>query len=143
MGYSTGPSTALPLAPIHDDYHRKNLLVVGDTITALLDWDGCHPDWLLLDMSVATWEFCLDKPAHTLYLPQAQAFVGAYVAAGGPVSEDELALVIPLMRLRRVIEILFDLQKAVTGDGWNADAAEYLVHNLVALENLAQLRLLD
>ncbi len=133
----------LRMAPIHDDYHRKNLLLVENEISALIDWDGCHPDWLLLDTSVATWEFCVDKAAHTMNIAPAQEFVQAYREAGGPIKEDEIDLVIPLICLRRVIEILSDLQKAVTGDGWNADTAEYLVHNLIALEKLAHLSLFD
>lgn len=129
----------LLLAPIHDDYHRKNLLLTGDTVTALLDWDGCHPDWLLLDLSVAAWEFCVDKRQHTLQLGQAQNFVDAYAQAGGPLRRNEHRLIIPLICCRRMIEILSDLQKAVTGDGWDADCAEYLVHNLRSLENLRRL----
>lgn len=64
---------------VHDDYHDNNLLVEGERVTALLDWDGCHPDWLLLDLSNAIWEFCHDDEAHTLDPAAAQSiFTGIY-----------------------------------------------------------------
>ncbi|MDQ3247938.1 MAG: phosphotransferase [Chloroflexota bacterium] len=131
----------LVVAPIHDDYHRKNLLVDDEGITALLDWDGCHPDWLLWDVATATWEFCLDKQAHTLVVPQAQAFLQAYTAANSLVSPATFDLIIPFMRARRMIEILSDLRVIVTDQPWPDGHTEYIVHNLIALDNLRSLLL--
>jgi homoserine kinase type II len=122
--------------PIHDDYYRNNLLMDGEEISALLDWDGCHPDWLILDVSTALWEFCLEEPAHTLNTAHAQAFLDAYCAAEGPVTAEEFDLIVPLIRVRRMIEVISALQGIVTGEEWNEGHAEYLVHNLISLENL-------
>lgn len=123
-------------APIHDDYHDNNLLAEGERITALLDWDGCHPDWLILDLSVATWEFCKEKQHNTINIQHAQAFLQAYAAAGGPIATELFDLVVPFIRCRRMIEILSTLHGISTGEAWNEDHAEYMLHNLLALEEL-------
>lgn len=125
---------------VHDDYHDNNLLVEGEQVTALLDWDGCHPDWLLLDLSNAVWEFCHDDEAHTLDTAAAQAFLQAYGQAGGPVTAQEVDLIIPLIRCRRMIEVIWSLRGMATGSAWD-ESPDYLVHNLIALENLQTIRL--
>ncbi len=125
---------------LHDDFHGGNLLVADGEVTALLDWDGCHPDWLLFDLSNAIWEFCHDDDTHALVLKDAQAFLQAYAAAGGPVTEAEFALIIPFIRCRRMIEILTALRGIATGEAWD-ESPDYLVHNLLSLENLQGIRL--
>ena len=131
---------ALTSGLVHDDYHDNNLLVEGEQVTALLDWDGCHPDWLLLDLSNAVWEFCHDDEAHTLDTAATQAFLQAYGQAGGPVTAHEVDLIIPLIRCRRMIEVIWSLRGMATGSAWD-ESPDYLVHNLIALENLRGLQL--
>lgn len=135
-----GADRPLTVGLLHDDYHRKNLLVEGERVTALLDWDGCHPDWLVLDVATAMWEFCLDQQAHTLVVKDAQTFLTAYAEAGGPVTTQEYDLIIPFIRCRRMIEILTALRGIVTGEGWD-ESPDYLVHNLISLENLRGIKL--
>lgn len=125
---------------LHDDFHGGNLLMADGEVTALLDWDGCHPDWLLFDLSNALWEFCSDDDNHTLSAPDALALLNAYTAAEGPVSEAEYDLIIPAIRCRRLIEILTALRGIATGEAWD-DSPDYLVHNLIALETLPTARL--
>ncbi len=120
---------------IHDDYHGNNLLLEDGQVTALLDWDGCHPDWLVLDVANGLWEFCQDKDTHALDVHAARSFLDAYVAAGGVVPEQEFDLLIPAIRCRRMIEIMASLQGIVLGEVWD-ESPDYLVHNLIALENL-------
>jgi len=127
---------AVTWGPIHDDYHHNNLLTEGNTICALLDWDGCHPDWLVLDLSNALWEFCLEDELHRLNLSHAQEFLAGYRTANGPVPSAEYDLIIPFIRCRRMIEVISALQGVITGEAWDAGHAEYLVHNLLSLENL-------
>ena len=136
-------TNARPLAegPMHDDYHRKNLLVEDGTISAFLDWDGCHRDWLVMDLATAIWEFCLEKAAHKLNLDHGRAFLAAYAAAQGPVTAPEFDLIVPFIRCRRMIEVVSVLQGIVTGETWNEDHAEYLVHNLISLDNLRAVQL--
>jgi Ser/Thr protein kinase RdoA (MazF antagonist) len=130
----------LTVGPVHDDYHDNNLLVDEAQVTALLDWDGCHPDWLLWDVSNALWEFCHDDETHALVVKDAQDFLWAYTAAGGPVTAAEYELIIPFIRCRRMIEVLGSLHGIVTGGAWD-ESPDYLVHNLIALENLRGIRL--
>lgn len=125
---------------LHDDFHGGNLLVANGEVTALLDWDSCHPDWLLFDLSNAIWEFCHDDDTHALVVNDAQAFLQAYVVAGGPVTGAEFALIIEFIRCRRMIEILTALRGIATGEAWD-ESPDYLVHNLLSLENLQGIRL--
>ena len=111
----------------------------GD-VTALLDWDSCHPDWLLFDLSNAIWEFGLDDDNHTLVVENAHAFLRTYAEAGGPIAEAEFALIIEFIRCRRMIEILTALRGIATGEAWD-ESPDYLVHNLLSLENLRGIRL--
>jgi Ser/Thr protein kinase RdoA (MazF antagonist) len=126
---------SLLLAPMHGDYYRRNLLVEGDRITAVLDWDECGPEWLALELGRAIWEFCKCKHRHTLDVADARVFLAAYREAEGPVPESEADLLIPFMRAIRVIEILLDLTHAARGQDWDA---EYALHNLHSLANLEQ-----
>ena len=136
----TRSGRALTSGLLHDDFHGGNLLVANGEVTALLDWDGCHPDWLLFDLSNATWEFCHDDDAHTLVVQEAQAFLQAYAAAGGPITAAEFDLVVGFIRCRRMIEILTALRGIATGGAWD-ESPDYLVHNLLSLENLRGIRL--
>lgn len=123
---------------VHDDYHDNNLLAEGAQITALLDWDDCHPDWLVLDLSNGMWEFChVDE---SLDITAAQAFLQAYTEASGPVTPAEFALLIPFIRCRRMMEVMVSLRGMATGSAWD-ESPDYLVHNLIALENLHTSRL--
>jgi homoserine kinase type II len=125
---------------LHDDFHGGNLLVAEGEVTALLDWDGCHPDWLLFDLSNALWEFCSDDDNHTLAAGDALACLNAYTVAKGPIPDSEFDLIIPAIRCRRLIEILTALRGIATGEAWD-ESPDYLVHNLIALENLQAVRL--
>jgi Ser/Thr protein kinase RdoA (MazF antagonist) len=123
----------LHFAPIHGDYYSRNLLVEGERVTAVLDWDDCQSEWLVLELGRAVWEFCKCKRRHTLQLPRARAFLRAYQEAGGPVPQRELDLLVPFMRYTRLMEVLSDLTRAARGQGWDA---EDTLHNLLSLENL-------
>ncbi len=136
VGHLIASQRPIAFGIIHDDFYERNLLVRHRRITALLDWDGCHPDWLMMDVSNAVWEFCQDQPAHTLDVGAARAFIDTYLAAGGPITCNELDLLIPFIRFRRVLETLSGLQNAIHGEQWDAGFADYAVHTLVALENL-------
>lgn len=123
-------------APIHGDFYERNLLVQDGVITALLDWDGCHPDWLLLDLSNAVWEFCRSSDEHTLDLPRAHEFIRAYRDADGPIERAELDMLTPFIRFRMLLEALSGLQNVINGEPWNEDFAAYTLHNLRSLESL-------
>jgi len=136
-------SSKRPLAHgvIHDDFYKRNLLVRDGRITALLDWDGCHPDWLMMDLSNAAWAFCDRDDEHTLDVDAARSFVESYLDAGGPIQCSELDLLVPFIRFRRVLETLSGLQNVVNGEQWDEGFGEYELHTLLALENLRDLTL--
>src|SRR5207253_8395622 len=68
----------LQFAPIHGDYYRGNLLVEEDRVSAVLDWEECHPDWLAGELGRALWEFCKSETHQILQVDRAREFLGAY-----------------------------------------------------------------
>ena len=113
---------------IHGDFFRGNVLVAGDRAVGLLDWEEATVDWQAYDLANGVWEFChlggddFDRAAGA-------RFVAAYRAAGGPVPADEDDLLVPLIRVRRIMEVL----RAPTDRhvDW-----EYQRHNLRAFAHL-------
>ena len=73
-----GSGRPLPFAPVHGDYYRRNLLAEGDRITAVIDWEECHPDWLVLELAQSLWELCKCDARDTLHGDRAAAFLRAY-----------------------------------------------------------------
>lgn len=124
----------LLFAPTHGDYYRGSLLVEGDRITAVLDWDECQPEWLAWELARALWEFCKCKQSHTLQTVRVPTFLQAYREAGGPVTRTDFDLLVPFIRCVRLMEVLFALGEAVRGEPWDA---RYTLHNLLSLENLS------
>jgi Ser/Thr protein kinase RdoA (MazF antagonist) len=89
---------------IHADFFPGNLLVDDGRATAVLDWEEARLDWPAIDLAAGVWHFC----RHDLEVDdwEARAFVAAYRAAGGVVPPAEDELLIPLIRAKRVLEVL-------------------------------------
>ena len=81
---------ALPALTIHGDYRRANLLVGGDEVSAVLDFDRCRLEARVLDvaMGVSSLARGTDK-REFLDTDLARAFVSAYIEEGG-LNEKEL-----------------------------------------------------
>ncbi len=124
---------ALTCGPIHGDYYRRNLLVRDGMITAVIDWDNAHPDFLMQEVAWSTWEFCQTASGDDLHPERARAFVQAYRDAGGPCKAEEFALLIPFIRWRLREEIRFNLAAAAAGQDWDP---EYVDDELRAFERL-------
>jgi len=124
---------ALTCGPIHGDYYRRNLLVRDGMITAVIDWDNAHPDFLMQEVAWSTWEFCQTASGDDLHHDRARAFVEAYRDAGGPCKAEEFALLIPFIRWRLREEIRFNLAAAAAGHDWDP---EYVDEELRAFERL-------
>ncbi len=124
---------ALTCGPIHGDYYRRNLLVRNGMITAILDWDYAHLDFLMQEVAWSTWEFCQTVSGDDLHLERARAFVQDYRDAGGPCKAEEFALLIPFIRWRLREEIRFNLAAAAAGQDWDP---EYVDEELRAFERL-------
>jgi Ser/Thr protein kinase RdoA (MazF antagonist) len=94
----------------------------------VIDWEEARIDWLTWDLANAVGTFCfagddLDRPA-------ARGFVDAYREAGGTAPPEEEDLLVPLMRAKRILEVL--RAPADRDPRW-----EHQRHNLRALRNLA------
>jgi Ser/Thr protein kinase RdoA (MazF antagonist) len=122
----------LPWGVIHGDYFPGNVLVAEDArVTAILDWEEAHADWLTWDLACAAGSFCshgddFDRGAF-------RRFAAAYRAAGGPAREADDDLLEPLLRVKRVLEIL----RAPTDRDPRWDLQDRNVRSLAALANSA------
>jgi len=99
--YETRP---LATSLVHGDFFPGNVLVTADRVVAVIDWEEAQFDWVTWDLAGALGSFCgvddgFDGAA-------AARFVAAYRAAGGPAAPDDDDLLVPLLRVKRILEIL-------------------------------------
>jgi CBS domain-containing protein len=103
----------------HNDIFEGNLLVHRGRVSAVLDWEEADIDWQVWDLASSLWPFCSD--GDRLHQRAATEFFTAYRAAGGTVPSDEDDLIVPLIRARRILEVVraltdrhprWDLQQA-------------------------------
>jgi Ser/Thr protein kinase RdoA (MazF antagonist) len=127
-------------APTHGDFYAGNVLVdgAGGRISAVIDWDDAHPDWLVYELARATWEFCRSKKEKTLDENRAFDFMRNYTEAEGVVSPVDFDLLIELMCAVRLQEVLFALAETISGE---FSDLEYTLFNLLSLENLRGIKL--
>jgi Ser/Thr protein kinase RdoA (MazF antagonist) len=118
------PQTGL----VHGDFFPGNVLVDDDdAASGVIDWDESRLDWLSWDLANAIGTFCTARD--DVDGAAAREFLAAYRAAGGTAPRDEEGLLVPLMRVKRILEVL----RAPT-DGeprW-----DHQRHNLRVLERL-------
>jgi Ser/Thr protein kinase RdoA (MazF antagonist) len=119
--------------PIHGDYYRRNLLVSHGVITAVLDWDDAHPDFLLHEVAWSAWEFGKTAAGDDWHPERARAFVDAYRVAGGPCQADEYNLLLPFIRWRLREEVRYNLAAAAAGERWDP---EYVDTEISAFQRL-------
>jgi Ser/Thr protein kinase RdoA (MazF antagonist) len=119
---------ALTCGPIHGDYYRRNLLVSRGAISALLDWDDAHHDFLMQEVAWSAWEFAKTPSGDDWYRERARTFVQAYRAAGGPCHEDEYSLLLPFIRWRLREEVRYNLAAAAVGERWDPEYVDKEEH---------------
>jgi Ser/Thr protein kinase RdoA (MazF antagonist) len=88
----------------HNDIFEGNVLIDQDRVTALLDWEEATIDWQAWDLASGLWPFCQD--GDRLDQLALREFLTVYRAAGGTVPPDEDELIVPLIRARRMLEVL-------------------------------------
>jgi Ser/Thr protein kinase RdoA (MazF antagonist) len=95
-----------PLATslVHGDFFPGNVLVTADRVVAVIDWEEAQFDWVIWDLAGALGSFCgvddgFDRAA-------AARFVAAYRAAGGTAAPDDDDALLPLVRVKRILEVL-------------------------------------
>jgi Ser/Thr protein kinase RdoA (MazF antagonist) len=92
---------------VHGDLFPGNVLVdAAGAVSAVIDWDEAQHDWLAWDLAMAVGTFCADGDAGPLDEGAVRAFVAAYRDAGGLVPPQEDDLLVPLVRVKRVLEVL-------------------------------------
>ena len=82
---------------IHGDYYRGNILCAGGEIAGIIDWHDAETATLALELAGAVFELCREGEL----VPKVQLardFIGAYCDSGGPVPEQEIALLLQYMR---------------------------------------------
>jgi Ser/Thr protein kinase RdoA (MazF antagonist) len=87
----------------HNDIFPGNVLVQDGQVTALLDWEEADIDWLVWDLACSTWPSC--DAADDVNVAIAE-FAAAYRNAGGRVPPEEDDLIVPLIRVKRMLEVL-------------------------------------
>jgi Ser/Thr protein kinase RdoA (MazF antagonist) len=71
----------------------------------VLDWEELAVDWTAYDLASGLWPFCADASGELD--PEAMTeFVAAYRGAGGTVPVEEDELLVPLIRVKRIVELL-------------------------------------
>jgi Ser/Thr protein kinase RdoA (MazF antagonist) len=101
----TAGTRSVTVGVTHNDIFPGNVLVHDGQVTALLDWEEADVDWLVWDLASSIVPFCstaegdLDRYA-------AQEFLDSYRAASGRVPPEEDDLILPLLRVKRILEVL-------------------------------------
>lgn len=114
---------------VHGDFFRGNLLVREEEIVALIDWEEAHVGSLVSELANGVWEFTKSKATDDFDREEGARFIDAYREAGGPVPREEEELIVPLIRAKRVLELLR------APDDRHVDW-DYQAHNLRSAENL-------
>jgi Ser/Thr protein kinase RdoA (MazF antagonist) len=114
---------------IHGDFFPGNVLVSSDALVGLIDWEEAQIDWPVWDLAGAIGSFCC--AGDDLDLDACRRFVDDYRSAGGIAPPRDDDLLVPLVRVKRILEVL----RAPTDrhPRW-----EHQRRNLRSLENLGR-----
>ena len=113
---------------IHGDFFPGNVLLAAGETTGIIDWEEAHTDWLSWDLAKALGTFCF--AADELDTAAAHRFLTTYREAGGTAPREEEDMLVPLMRIKRILEVL----RAPTD---REPRWQHQRHNLRALQHLA------
>jgi homoserine kinase type II len=106
----------LPAVPCHFDFHHDNLLFQRGALTGLLDLDLAHLDTRVADIASSISLDCLAPPAYNEIDPEAaRAFVAGYTEHT-PLRDDELQLIVPLVRAAIVSLVAWRLAHWAVGE---------------------------
>jgi Ser/Thr protein kinase RdoA (MazF antagonist) len=95
----------LPASLVHGDFFPGNVLMSGDEAVAVVDWEEAQVDWLTWDLANAVGTFC-SGAGEDLDRAAGERFVAAYRAAGGTAAPRDDELLEPLVRVKRILEVL-------------------------------------
>ncbi|GFR42782.1 hypothetical protein Agub_g3745 [Astrephomene gubernaculifera] len=101
----------LPMQLIHGDLHYDNVMVEGEVVSGLLDFEFCALDWRAMELAVALSKYVgEDDP-----LPLCQRFVTGF-AQHGRLTEAEIAAVPDLINLRIFSNAVYFTGRALAGE---------------------------
>ncbi|KAG2486656.1 hypothetical protein HYH03_014712 [Edaphochlamys debaryana] len=101
----------LPMQLIHGDLHYDNVMVVGDSVSGLLDFEFCAFDWRAMELAVALSKYVgEDEP-----LPLCERFITGY-AQHGVLNENEIAAIPDLINLRIFSNAVYFTGRAIAGE---------------------------
>ncbi|HKX14276.1 MAG TPA: phosphotransferase, partial [Propionibacteriaceae bacterium] len=101
----TANTRNLTVGVTHNDVFPGNVLVRGGQVAALLDWEEADIDWLVWDLASSLGPFC-SAPDGDLDVNAMQEFLDSYRGARGRVPPEEDDLIVPLLRVKRILEVL-------------------------------------
>ena len=125
----------LPSIPVHGDYWEGNLIVRGDKVVGVVDWDECTVDWRAIEIIDAACSFGRGENDYDFNPVAANEFLNLYVQAGGEILEQEREALLPLRKIRLLWETLYELGRAC--QGFPLDQA-HLWGNLISLDGVAE-----
>jgi Ser/Thr protein kinase RdoA (MazF antagonist) len=89
----------------HNDIFPGNVLVDDGHVTALLDWEEADVDWQVGGLASSIGPFCSTADG-ALDDKAAKEYIDSYRVAGGRVPPEEDDLIVPLLRIKRILEVL-------------------------------------
>lgn len=122
---------------MHGDFYPGNLIGRDGRIVAVIDWDEARVEWPFWEVGRAMWECCHRPDWQSLDLPKAREFFAAYRSANPP--DFPAALLVPVMRHTRLVDVLWDLDEAARVGEWDEENSDFHLRNLQAMEWLAGL----
>lgn len=93
LGYESLPDTL-----VHGDFHTENIFFQRRRLTAILDFDLVHLDTRLADLALAIAGDCPEPPAYMAIDPESVSTLVAAYHAESPLSEQEINLIVPMIR---------------------------------------------
>lgn len=101
----------LPMQLIHGDLHYDNVMVVGDQVSGLLDFEFCAYDWRAMELAVALSKYVgEDDP-----LPLCERFVSGFVQHG-ELTPQEVEAIPDLINLRIFSNAVYFTGRAIAGE---------------------------
>ncbi|KAG1667858.1 hypothetical protein FOA52_011046 [Chlamydomonas sp. UWO 241] len=101
----------LPLQLIHGDLHYDNVMVVGDTVSGLLDFEFCSYDFRTMELAVALSKYVGEAEPLSL----CERFVSGYVEKG-QLSPGEIDALPDLINLRIFSNTVYFTGRAIAGE---------------------------
>lgn len=101
----------LPMQIIHADIHYDNVLVIGDRVSGILDFEFCGYDFRAMELAVALSKYVdEDEP-----LPFIEAFVDGY-SEHGQLTPAEISAIPDLIMLRILSNVVYYASRVMAGE---------------------------